>query len=149
MKPALRHLLECVTGTPSAEAQAWAAEALAKVWRDGDALGVWRCIGVGTRQKALDAIRNDLMRQAAEHLDGGITQRAEQLARLCRDMEGRLWPLWCDEAEAPARAGPALGLLFRAKHLGATLPAGVRTVFDILTADAAIDPNNRTKWQVR
>ncbi|MEW6415899.1 MAG: hypothetical protein AB1482_11660 [Pseudomonadota bacterium] len=148
MKPVHRYLLECVAGTASAEAQAWAAEAWAQVWVDGDALGVWRSIGVGTRQKALDTWRNDLLRQAAEHLDGTITQRAATLAAMCRDMEDRLWKLWHDEDEAPARAGPALALLFKAKRLGASLPGGVRTVFDIL-ADAETDERNRTESSVR
>lgn len=142
MKPAHRDLAELVYLRPgetlSPETAHRFQQAALRWLRHPDGIELARRLGWGTRQKASDALRDDLLCQAAGHLDGGITQRAATLAGLCRDMENRLWPLWRDEAEAPARAGPALAQLFRAKRLGASLPGGVRTIFDILT-DAETD----------
>lgn len=135
MKPQHRYLLECVTGNVSPEAQAWAVAAVARWWHEGDALQFHRCAGLGTRQKTVDAIRNDLLRQAAEQLDGCPTKRAEMLAEMCKHFECQLWPLWCNESEAPARAGPVNKLLFEAKRLGANLPCSVRMVFGIIGND--------------
>lgn len=135
MKPAHRYLLECATGNASPEAQAWAVAAVARWWRDGDALQFHRCAGLGTRQKTVDAIRNDLLQQAAEHLEGCPSRRAEVLAKMCQDFEGRLWPLWRDDPEPPARAGPVNDLLFRAKRLGAILPTSTRMMFGIIGND--------------
>jgi hypothetical protein len=149
VRPAHRHLLECISGNPGPEAQAWAAAAVARWWANGGDLEFHRCAGIGTPMKAINAIRNHLLRQAAEHIDGSITHRAEVLAKLCRDMENRLWPLWKSEADAPSRAGPALALLFRCKKMGADLPGSVRQVFDLITADAEIGQKHRTKSPIR
>lgn len=132
MKSAHRHLLECVSGAASPEAQAWAAAAVARWWREGDTLSFHRCAGIGTRQKTMDAIRNDLLRQAAAHLAGCPSRRAETLAAMCRDFEARLWPLWRGDPEPPARAGSVNALLFRAKHLGAALPTSTRMLVNII-----------------
>lgn len=136
MRPAHRYLLEIDNGNPSPDALAWAAASIRKWWRRGGEVAFHRCADIVTIQKARDAIRNDLLRRAAEHIDGGITHKAETLAKHCADMEARLWGLWRDEQDAPERAGPALTLLFQAKRQGSTLPCSVRQVFDIITSDA-------------
>jgi hypothetical protein len=135
VKPAHRHLLECISGNPGPEAQAWAAAAVARWWAHGGLLEFHRCAGVGTIQKTVDALRNDLLRQAAEHIPGCPTHKAEVLAKACEDMEGRLWKLWRGDPDPPARAGPVNALLFKAKRMGANLPCGVRQVFNIVSKD--------------
>jgi len=148
VKQAHRDLAELVSLKPgetlSPETARRFQQAALRWLRHREGIDLARRLGWGTRQKANDALRNDLLRQAAEHLPGTVTQRAAALAELCRDMENRLWALWQGEAEAPASAGPARALLFKAKCLGADLPGGVRTVFDIL-ADAEIAETTRMK----
>jgi hypothetical protein len=135
MRPCHRYLLEVIDGTPSPEASAWAVAGVRQWWHLAGTLDIHRCLKIGTPKKAVDAIRNDLLRQAAVHIEGGPTRRAEQLAKMCNDMEARLWPLWMDEQHPPARAGAVNALLWKCKRLGATLPASVRQIFEILCGD--------------
>lgn len=132
MKDTHRHLARLLNGEASPESLAWLQAGFRRWLQPDNALDLGRCLGLGTPSKCRDQLRNDLLRQAAGHLEGVPTTRAEQLARLCADMEARLWPLWKDEQTPPERAGPVLSLLWRAKRTGASLNLGVRRIFDLI-----------------
>lgn len=132
MKAAHRHLADLLDGRLSAEAAAWLSAGFRRWMRPDNALDLARCLGLGTAAKCRERLRNELLREAASHLDGCPTAKAEQLARLCADMEARLWPLWKNETAPPGRAGKALSLLWQAKRAGASLNLGVRRLFDII-----------------
>lgn len=149
MRPAHRHLAELLTAAPGEQLSPacvrWLQAGALSWLQAGNGLELGRCLGLVTQQKSRDALRNDYLRRAAELMPGGDTHRAEELARLCEQMEGRLWPLWRGEAEPPERAGPVLALLFKARHLGSPLPCSVRHLFDIIATDAETRPKSRTK----
>ena len=127
-----RHLADLLDGELSPKAAAWLAAGFRRWLQPSNTLDLAHALGLHTATKARDRLRKDLLRLAADHLEGGPTARAEQLARLCADMEARLWPLWRDEPAPPARAGAALSALWRAKRLGGSLSLTVRRIFDLI-----------------
>lgn len=132
MSQAHHHLDEALAGAPSPEAVAWIASGLSRWLRPDNTLDLARCLGLQTACKSRQALRDELLRQAAKHMAGGPTARAEQLSGIARDFEARIWPLWRDLPEPPARAGAVLTLLWRAKRYGASLDLGPRAMFNIL-----------------
>lgn len=127
-----RHLAELLAGQPSPEALAWLSAGLRRWLLDDGDMPLNRHLRLGTAAKARQTLRDALLRDAAEHLDGGLTRRAERLAALCTDFEARIWPIWKDLPEPPERAGPVLARLWEAKRYGADISLTVRRIFSII-----------------
>ena len=132
--PAFRFL----AGDTSAETLADLRSSLVRWIMSDGSLGLHRVLGLGTPRSARLRLRDALLRQAAQPLDGSTWDRARQLSDAASVFESRRWPRW-RYTGVPDSANRLDALLYEARMMGeVTLTA--RQYFNVLS-DSGMQPS--------